>query len=236
MNSDIKKEFKEFLKKHPDDAYLKISIFLNNYRIKYEENKIQEYLSQGYDEALAHRKSRNSWVAFVGKQLENLIMMFLEDFCNENNLKMIKGDQLKRSVLNSEYSCVRRKIQVHFNEYSLLPDADIVIYKKINNTFDVKVIAILSIKNSFRERYTETPYWKLKLMQDEVTKPIKVFMVTPDNDDEISFITRNGPKQSRIVLEYELDSIYLAREEFNGSDKVKGLDQLLIDLKKIINE
>nr|WP_241893921.1 BsaWI family type II restriction enzyme [Helicobacter pylori] len=37
-------------------------------------------------------------------------------------------------------------------------------------------------------------YWKLKLLQSPVTSHIKVFMITPDNDDEISF--KDKPKKA----------------------------------------
>lgn len=232
MKVDIDSEFRKFLDIHQENAFLKLSLFLNEFRKKYEEDKIACYQTQGYSITEAQRKSRNSWVAYVGNQLENLIVLFLENFCKENRLEIIKGNVLKKAKLSYEHSVVRRKIAVNFNEYSLLPDADIVIYK--NYEREVKIIAIISVKNSFRERYTETPYWKLKLLQDEVTKPVKVFMVTPDNDDEISFVGDNGPRQPRIVMEYELDSIYLARESFDASDKVKGLNHLLKDLEKLI--
>jgi len=88
------------------------------------------------------------------------------------------------------------------------------------------------LKNSFRERYTETPYWKLKLLQSEITKNIKVMMITPDKDDEISF--SNPPHKARIILEYELDGIYLAKKEFNRSEKVKSISELIDDLKRLI--
>ncbi len=68
---------------------------------------------------------------------------------------------------------------------------DIILYQ--TNKDNVKILAILSVKNSFRERFTETPYWKLKLLQSPITSHIKVFMITPDNDDEISF--KDKPKK-----------------------------------------
>lgn len=232
MDIDIDSEFKKFLEIHKEDAFLKLSLFLNEFRKVYEREKIAYYQQKAFGLTEAQRKSRNSWVAYVGNRLENLIILFLENFCKEHRLEIIKGNILKRAKLNRELSIVRRGIEVHFNEYSLLPDADIVIYK--NYEKETKIITIISVKNSFRERYTETPYWKLKLMQDEVTRPVKVFMVTPDNDEEISFISRGQPRQPRIVMEYELDSIYLAREQFDPSEKVKGLDQLIDDLEKLI--
>ncbi|MFW6130856.1 MAG: BsaWI family type II restriction enzyme [Atribacterota bacterium] len=232
MTININKEFEKFIEIHQEKAFLKLSLFLNEFRIKYEQDKIDTYKKEGFSIAEAHKKSRNSWVAHVGNQLENLVILFIEKFCSDNRLKLIKGSILKRNKLSGEKSLVKRKIMVHFGEYSLLPDADIIIYKKCEN--DIKIIAILSVKNSFRERYTETPYWKLKLMEDEITRSIKVFMVTPDNDDEVSYIREKGPRQARIVMEYELDSIYLARENFDSSKKVKGLDQLLNDLAYLI--
>ncbi len=97
---------------------------------------------------------------------------------------------------------------------------------------NVKILAILSVKNSFRERFTETPYWKLKLLQSPITSHIKVFMITPDNDDEISF--KDKPKKARIVMEHELDGLYLAKSHFDQSSKIKGIENLLEDLKRLL--
>ncbi len=97
---------------------------------------------------------------------------------------------------------------------------------------NIKILAILSVKNSFRERFTETPYWKLKLLQSPITSHIKVFMITPDNDDEISF--KDRPKKARIVMEHELDGLYLAKSHFDQSSKIKGIENLLEDLKRLL--
>lgn len=234
MEINIEKEFELFKKEHGLNSYLKLSLFLNSFRKKYQEYKIKIYLDKGFNYEEAQNKSRQSWVAFLGRQLENIILMFLKDFCNEIGAKVIKGEILKKEISDFELSLVRRKILVHFGPYSLIPDADLVVYKIFKN--DIQIIAILSIKNSFRERYTETPFWKIKLMQDEITRPIKVFMVTPDNDNEISFINKGRPSKARIVMEYELDSIYLAKEKFDRSEKVKSLSELLNDLKILVKE
>ncbi|CAB3289604.1 protein of unknown function [Methanocaldococcus lauensis] len=65
-------------------------------------------------------------------------------------------------------------IAVSYGKYLFLPDADIIIYKVENN--NVRIIAIISVKNSFREREFETTYWKLKLKESPVTSHIKVFL------------------------------------------------------------
>ena len=148
---------------------------------------------------------------------------------------MLTNDRiLKAKKLTKELDLVKRSILVDFGSYSLLPDGDIIIYKSENYRKMPKVLAILSVKNSFRERYTETPYWKLKLLQNKNTKHIKVFMITPDKDNEISF--NNKPRKPRIVMEYELDGIYLAKAEvdFNSNKNVKSISELIKDLEKLI--
>ncbi|GAA7768081.1 hypothetical protein JP0171_03060 [Helicobacter pylori] len=57
-------------------------------------------------------------------------------------------------------------------------------------------------------------------------------MITPDNDEEISF--KNKPKKARIVMEHELDGLYLAKSHFDQSPKIKGIENLLEDLKRLL--
>ena len=44
----------------------------------------------------------------------------------------------------------------------------------------------------------------------------------------------NPSRKARIILEYELYGIYLAKKEFNKSKKIKSIDELINDLKKLI--
>ena len=66
-----------------------------------------------------------------------------------------------------------------------MPDLDIIIYEP--KTY--KVIAAISSKVTLRERIAQTGYWKIKLSKDEVTKNIKVFFITPDEDRTLTFRT-----------------------------------------------
>ena len=216
------REFENFSKSEKN-SYSKITKFTEQLKKQFYKEKLKE--------GIRENEIRQAWVSFLGHNLENIFEKLIEDFCKQNNLKIIKDKNLKSQNLSKELSEVKRLISINFGEYLLLPDADIVIYK-IN---PIKILAILSIKNSFRERYTETPYWKLKLLQDEITKDIKVFMITPDKDDEISFINaKRGIKKARIVMEYELDGIYLAKENFEKSKKVKSINKLIEDLKGLL--
>ncbi len=227
----IIKRFKEFKKEYGKKAFKMLNEFFKKEEKIFYENKIKELIeSRELSEHEATIKARQSWVATIGRNLEKIIEILIEDFCKENNLFITNDRSLKRNKLPKELDLVKRAILVDFGNYSLLPDGDIIIYQKNNEL--PKVIAILSVKNSFRERYTETPYWKLKFLQSEITKNIKVMMITPDKDNEISF--SNPPRKARIILEYELDGIYLAKKDFNKSKKIKSISELIDDLKKIV--
>ncbi len=183
--------------------------FFDREKAIFYNEKIPYWINKGFSNDKAVIKARQGWVSTIGRNLEKVIEILIEDFCNENNLKVTNDKVLKRQNLPLELDMVKRLILVNFGEYALLPDGDIIIYKLINN--QPQVLAILSVKNSFRERYTETPYWKIKLSQNQITSHIKVFMITPDKDDEIS--NAQNPRKSRIVMEYELDGIYLAKDD-----------------------
>ncbi len=224
MNSEeIVRLFTEFAQQHGHDAYKKITFFFDQMRERYYEES----------EHATPDQRRNGWVSTVGKALEDIIAIVITDFCETYNLAWTTDADLKKPKTEAQER-VRRNILVSFNDYSILPDGDIIIYCPAG----YEVIAILSIKNSFRERYTETPYWKLKLMQSPVTQHIRVFMVTPDRDDEVSFEQRGkkSARKARIVMEYELDGIYLAKEDFDPSEKVKSIADLVPDLARLLNE
>ncbi|GAA7073860.1 hypothetical protein VN0416_07030 [Helicobacter pylori] len=138
---------------------------------------------------------------------------------------MANDKVLRAKCINGEMDRVKRALLVHFGEYSVLPDGDIVLYQASKD--NVKILAILSVKIR-----SESYRWKLKLLQSSITSHIKVFMITPDNDDEISF--KDRPKKARIVMEHELDGIYLAKSHFDQSSKIKGIENLLEDLKRLL--
>lgn len=230
-NEIVVQNFLSFYKLYRNNAFRKIKEFLSNQKEIFYENKISELQNNGLSKEEAVVKTRQGWVSVVSRSLEQIIEIIICDFCNKHKLKITNDKILKSKNLDEELNLVKRAILVDFGENCVLPDGDIIIYKIVDK--GVKILAILSIKNSFRERYTETPYWKLKLAENNLTKDIKVFMITPDNDDEISFLGVN-PKKSRIVMEYELDGIYLAKESFDESDKIKSIDKLIDDLGKLL--
>lgn len=223
-------DFNKFKERNPNDAYRKMIEFLDQERVQFSQQKASELASQGLSDQDVAIRVRQGWVSFIGSGLEAIIKDMILEFCQKNNLGITSNEELDSNNLTFELDLVKRATLVHFGNYSLLPDADLIIYRIINSS--AEVIAIISIKGSFRERYTETPFWKLKLSENEITKNILVFMITPDRDDEISFNDR--PRKSRIVLEYELDGVYLAKENFDESEKVKSIDSLISDLNSLV--
>jgi len=226
----IIEKFLQFKDEFGNEAFSRLNEFFDIEKETFYNNKIPHWIKQGYTNDEAVIKARQGWVSTIGRNLEKVIEILIQDFCNENNLKVTNDKILKKQNLSTELDLVKRLILVNFGEYALLPDGDIIIYKLIKD--QPKIIAILSVKNSFRERYTETPYWKIKLSQSQVTNHIKVFMITPDKDDEIS--NGQNPRKSRIVMEYELDGIYLAKDDFDPSQKIKSINFLINDLRDLI--
>jgi len=174
-----------------------------------------------------------SWRAFKGKNLEKLVIYIIKDEVESLGLKIIEGNTLERTNSNNlseELNRVKRNLLIDYGEFgSHLPDVDIIIYEP--KTYEI--IAVISSKVTLRERIAQTGYWKIKLSQDEVTKHIKVFFVTPDEDKTLSI--RKPAKKGRAIVEVDTDGSYvMSEEEIEESNKVKKFDKFLIDLKELI--
>lgn len=236
MEKELKARWEEFVKKHGDEAYCRVDEFLTDLEKSYKRDKVREFQRAGADFQTASVKARQSWVVYVGNMLESIIRLAVEPIVRKYEAKIVSDKEIQRTTTRTELDLVRRALLVHFDRYSFLPDADLIIYKYDKKHNVVRILAILSVKNSFRERYTETPYWKLKLKQSEITRRIRVFMVTTDRDDEISYTEK--PSKARVILEYELDGVYITKrkEEFESSDKVGNLLDLFKELVRILRE
>lgn len=172
-----------------------------------------------------------SWRAFKGKNLEKLVQYIITDEIEKLGLKVINGNILERKVnLSRELSQVKRNIAIDYGEFGLhLPDVDLIIYMPQNQ----KVVAVISSKVTLRERIAQTGYWKLKLFQDEATKHIKVYFITPDEDGTLKM--KRPTKKGRAIVEVDLDGSYiLTEEEIEESDKVKSFSYFIDDLNKLL--
>lgn len=175
-----------------------------------------------------------SWRAFKGKNFEKLIIHIIKDEVETLGLKVVDGNILERTNsknLSRELSQVKRNLLIDYGEFgSHLPDVDIIIY----DPKTLKIIAVISSKITLRERIAQTGYWKLKLMQDEVTRHIKVFFITPDEDGTLK--TKSPAKKDRAIVEVDTDGSYvMSEEEVEESNKVKMFDKFIEDLKRLAN-
>lgn len=174
-----------------------------------------------------------SWRAFKGKNLERLVQYIITDEVEKLGLKVVNGNKLERSKnLPKELSQVKRNLAIDYGKFGLhLPDVDIVIY----NPQNYKVLAAISSKVTLRERIAQTGYWKLKLSQDEATKHIKVYFITPDEDGTL---TQKMPvKKGRAIVEVDLDGSYILTEEsIEESNKVKLFEHFIEDFKRLLKD
>ena len=173
-----------------------------------------------------------SWRAFKGKIFEKLIQHIITDSIEALGMRVINGNQLeRRKNLPQDLKQIKRNLAIDFNEFGLhLPDVDIVVYNPKNQ----RIIALLSIKVTLRERIAQTGYWKLKLLADEFTEHIKVYFIT----DEDGTLTSKFPaKKGRAIVEIDLDGSYVLTEaSIEESDKVKLFEHFIEDFNQLIGE
>lgn len=222
---DLKILYLDKRKQYGDEAYKHISELLKEAKVIHKRDWLQNPTPSGDHE--------QSWRAFKGKNLEKLIQFIITEEVEGLGLKVVNGNKLERSTnLTKDLSQVKRNLAIDYGEFGLhLPDIDIVIY----HTKSYKVLAVISSKVTLRERIAQTGYWKLKLLQDEATKHIRVYFITPDEDGTLTY--RTPPiKKGRAIVEVDLDGSYvLTEEEIEESDKVKLFENFIDDLKRLMN-
>ena len=222
---DLIKLYEEKKKQYKADAFRHISQLLR---------EAKELHKKDWQKSPTPNKDHEqSWRAFKGKNLEKLVIHIIKDEVESLGLKIVEGNTLERknsNNLSEELNRVKRNLLIDYGEFgSHLPDVDIIIYEPKTR----EVIAVLSSKVTLRERIAQTGYWKIKLSQDKITKHIKVFFVTPDEDKTLSI--RKPAKKGRAIVEVDTDGSYvMSEEEIEESNKVKKFDKFLIDLKNLI--
>lgn len=215
---DLKKLYDEEKQRHGENAYQYISELFAEAKIKHKKN------FKGNDH-------EQSWRAFKGKNLEKLIEYIITDKLTDLGLTIINGNTLERSTnLDEHLAKVKRNLLIDYGKFGChLPDVDLVIYNPKNS----KVLAILSIKVTLRERIAQTAYWKLKLSHQKITSHIKVFFITPDEDQTLK--NKEPIKKGRAIVEADLDGTYVLSENLiETTNKIKTFDKFITDLKKVL--
>ena len=199
-----------------------------------------KYISEVFEQAKPHKENflkrkpdgnhEQSWHRFKGSCFEKLLQYILAGSIKELDMEVVNGNRLDSRRLSQILDAVKRNVLVNFGEFGMrLPDADLVVYDPENS----RVIAIISSKTSLAERVAQTGYWKLKLLESENTKHIKVYLITPDRGKNLAEL--NPATKSRVIAEVELDGTYvLTTEALEESDKVKLFEHFIDDLKQVI--
>ncbi|MFQ6120652.1 MAG: BsaWI family type II restriction enzyme [Methanosarcinales archaeon] len=220
---DLKRLYHKKQKQFGKEAYKYISELLKEAKEIHKQDWSKHPTPSGDHE--------QSWRAFKGKNLEKLVQYIITDEVEKLGLKVVNGNRLERTVnLSKELSQVKRNLAIDYGEFGLhLPDVDIIIY----NPQNYRILAAISSKVTLRERIAQTGYWKLKLLQDEMTKHIKVYFITPDEDRTLTH--KKPAKKGRAIVEVDLDGSYvLTEEKVEESNKVKLFEHFIDDLKKIL--
>jgi len=231
--SDLIKMYEDYRKKYGADTFKRISLLLKEAKEIHRQDFLKSPAAQRAKAKGRQPDHEQSWRAFKGKNLEKLVVHIIKNEINNVGLKIIEGNKLERtkgSNLSVELGRIKRNLLVDYGEFGAhLPDVDIIIYDP--KTF--KVIAVISSKVTLRERIAQTGYWKLKLASDKVTKHIKVYFVTPDEDGTL--IHKEPIKKGRAIVEVDLDGSYLlCDDDVEESDKVKTFDKFIDDLKQLL--
>lgn len=224
--SDLIEMYEDKKKKFGSDAYKHISELLTEAKEVHRRDFLEHPTPGGDHE--------QSWRSFKGKNLEKLVTYIIKDEIEHLGLRIVDGNTLDRTNsanLPKELSTVKRNLLVDYGEFgSHFPDLDIVIYDP--RTY--KVIAGISSKVTLRERIAQTGYWKIKLSKDEVTKHVRVFFITPDEDGTLT--VRTPTKKGRAIVEVDTDGSYVMSEtRVQESEKVKMFDKFIDDLRELIN-
>jgi len=222
---DLIELYEKKKKSYGDETYKHISEILKEAKQVHRQDWLKNPTQNGDHE--------QSWRAFKGKNLEKLILHMLKKEVEGLGLRIVEGNTLERTRsenLSYELNTVKRNLLIDFGEFgSHLPDVDIIVYKP--QTY--KILAVISSKVTLRERIAQTGYWKIKMSKDEVTKHIKVFFVTPDEDKTLA--TKKPAKKGRAIVEIDTDGSYVMSDEpLDESNKVKTFDKFIDDLKKIM--
>lgn len=222
-------------KAYGDQAYLHISEMFEEARDEYKEEYLRSDKASKKREKGEEPDAEQSWKPFKGHNFEKLILRIVQSELSSDTVKCIPGSSLGGRNLTAELSKVHRNLIVRYGSYSILPDADLVLYSPST----CRVLGVISCKTTLRERIAQTAYWKLKLAADPVTVHIQGFLVTPDEDGdldrslaELDETSRSG--RNRIIVEHELDGTYVLRR-ISESAKVKAFPKLIEDVRRLVS-
>jgi type II restriction enzyme len=190
--------------------------------------------------------NQQSWNSYIGNKFQEIIHAIIKSYLSGLKQKdsELQGFEILTASEVKGYQVIMRKLVVQYGDFFLLPDVDsVIVWFDKKNEWQSKIIAIASCKTSLRERIAQACYWKLKLVSSDIQKHIKVFLATADHDGDFSIGNSgerfDGKSRDRVIAEYELDGIYIIRENFVQeweSEKVKKFERIFTDLIELFHK
>ncbi len=169
------------------------------------------------------RTKRQSEVSKAGKEKENeVINLLLSD--SKINEKFLVGTPSQ--VLDN-----MEPLYIRYGTEKAQIDSDICIVSKKDN----KLVCVISVKKSFRERGAQTAYWAVKIKQQN--KNYKYILATPDVDKELfneKFLDKK--RKWRIILPYECDGVFIysyENKKYHEGNFYVGADYLIEYVRKL---
>lgn len=155
-----------------------------------------------------------------------------KDVCSIDCSKVTKNEQKKHDCSEKNQSFLipidELKIIYEGNRTKLI-DNDLIVYSKQKE----KIVCVLSVKKSLRERAGQTAYWMMK--KKEQCRDFKYVFVTPDVDNELL-----PNRKWRVILASEMDAVFVigksqAHEKYNPDGNFYvGEDRLIEYVKSLL--
>lgn len=176
-------------------------------------------------------KDRQSSVSREGRKTEREVVEILrkDEFISENFYVGTLAEARLSGFLDENNL---ENLEIDYGHDKHLIDADVCIVKKK----DRKVVAVISVKKSFRERGGQTAYWALKVKQS--LKDFKYIVATPDVDEELFDKNNPGKKRKwRNILSFECDGVFvysLPGREYKDGKFFVGKEYLIDFIKSLV--
>jgi hypothetical protein len=178
-------------------------------------------------------KDRQSYVSTSGKDWELVVMDFVNSYFSKNKipLEVIRGKGLK-----NKYPELWNNLAIPVNNGKVEGDVDLVVVNISNPNIP---LAVISCKTSLHGRFSETLFYAV--VWKEIIPNFVVVFATPDKGRQAGdgkwaseWGTEKQPTKDRQLGEKYLDGIYIKNDGTSFGGKVKKLDELPIDLKKLL--
>ncbi|WP_456465923.1 BsaWI family type II restriction enzyme [Persephonella sp.] len=104
----------------------------------------------------------------------------------------------------SEVLIDKSYLYISYDSDKAMIDADICVVRKRDN----KLVCVISVKKSFRERGAQTAYWAVKVKESK--KDFKYILATPDVDKELyNPESPENKRKWRVILPYECYAVFV---------------------------